>query len=45
MYYEMLVFGQQGGLQQIIIAHKEGDTYGEQISDRMLNSVELQTNE
>jgi hypothetical protein len=45
MYYEMLVFGQQGGLQQVIIAHKEGDTYGEQISDRMLNSVELQTNE
>jgi hypothetical protein len=43
MYYEMLVFAQDGGLQQIVIAHKEGDEYGKQISERVLNSVELQT--
>ncbi len=43
MYYESLVFAQDGGLQQIFIAHKEGDEYGNKISDRVLNSVELQT--
>ena len=41
MYYEMLVFKQDGGLQQIIIAHKEDDAYGKQILDRIMNSVEL----
>jgi hypothetical protein len=43
MYYELLVFGQNGGLQQIIIMHRESDKYGDQIAERMLNSVELQT--
>lgn len=43
IYYEMLVFGQEGGLQQIMIMHREGDKYGTKISERMLNSVELQT--
>jgi len=43
VYYEMLVFGQEGGLQQILIMHREGDKYGTQISERVLNSVELQT--
>ncbi|HLF52357.1 hypothetical protein [Flavobacterium sp.] len=41
LYYEILVFSQEGGLQQIIIFHEEGDKYAEQISERMLNSVEL----
>ncbi len=43
MYYEILVFGQSGGVQQITVMHKEGDKYGNQIVERMLNSVELQT--
>jgi len=43
MYYELLVFAQNGGLQQIVIMHREGDKYGEQIAERVLNSVELQT--
>ncbi|RKS01001.1 hypothetical protein [Flavobacterium sp. 102] len=43
MYYEVLVFGQNGGLQQILIMHREGDKYGQQISERVLNSTELQT--
>ncbi len=43
MYYEVLVFGQNGGVQQITVMHKEDDKYGQQIADRMLNSVELQT--
>lgn len=43
MYYELLIFGQSGGLQQITVMHEEGDKYGNQIVERMLNSVELQT--
>lgn len=41
LYYEILLFGQEGGLQQIIILHEEGDEYANQISERVLNSVEL----
>ena len=41
MYYEILLFSQAGGLQQIMIAHKEGDKNAQKISERMLNSVEL----
>ncbi|WP_284651082.1 hypothetical protein [Flavobacterium terrisoli] len=43
MYYEMLIFAQSQGLQQIMIMHEEGDKYGKQITERVLNSVELQT--
>lgn len=42
MYYEILVFGQNNGLQQITIMHREDDKYGKQILERVLNSVELQ---
>ena len=41
MYYEILLFSQNGGLQQIVILHEEGDKYANEISDRILNSVEL----
>ncbi|WP_281336872.1 hypothetical protein [Flavobacterium eburneipallidum] len=41
-YYETLIFSQDGGLQQIIIVHEEGDQYANEISDKILNSVELQ---
>jgi hypothetical protein len=41
-YYETLIFSQDGGLQQIIIVHEEGDKYANEISDKILNSVELQ---
>jgi hypothetical protein len=40
-YFEILVFSQNSGLQQIIILHEEGDSYTNQIADRVLNSVEL----
>lgn len=43
MYYELLLFSQNGGLQTILIMHREDDKYGQQIAERMLNSVELQT--
>lgn len=42
MYYEILVFGQNNGLQQITIMHRDDDKYGKQILERILNSVELQ---
>lgn len=45
MYYEMLLFAQSEGIQQITLMHKEGDKYGEQLFERILNSVELQTPE
>ena len=41
LYYEILVFSQEGGLQQIILFHKEGDQYANKIAERVLNSVEL----
>lgn len=41
-YYETLIFSQDGGLQQIIIVHEEGDKYANEISDKILSSVELQ---
>lgn len=41
IYYEILLFGQAGGLQQILILHEEGDKYATELSDRILNSVEL----
>ena len=43
MYYEVLLFSQNGGLQTILVMHREVDKYGQQIAERILNSVELQT--
>jgi hypothetical protein len=43
IYYEILLFGQEGGLQQIMILHEEGDRYATELSDRILNSAELKT--
>ncbi|TDW46009.1 hypothetical protein EV144_107202 [Flavobacterium sp. 270] len=40
-YYELLLFKQDQGLQQIMILHEEGDTYANDITTRILNSVEL----
>jgi hypothetical protein len=41
IYYEILLFSQDGGLQQILILHQEGDNYANQIAERVLSSVEL----
>ena len=41
MYYEAILFSQEGGLQQILLFHEEGDKYGSEISERVLNTVEL----
>jgi hypothetical protein len=40
--YEMLVFGQKGALQQIIIASLDSDPYAEQLVERIRNSIELE---
>lgn len=41
MVYQTLLFSQEGGLQQILVAFKEGDENGQKIAERMLKSVEL----
>ncbi|MBP6181782.1 hypothetical protein [Flavobacterium sp.] len=41
IYYEALLFSQEGGLQQILLFHEEGDTYANNISERVLSAVEL----
>ncbi|UOK43069.1 MULTISPECIES: BatD family protein [Flavobacterium] len=41
VYYEYIAFGQEGGLQQVLLAHKEGDEFGSKITSRILESVEL----
>jgi hypothetical protein len=43
IYYEILLFGQEGGLQQIMILHEEGDRYATELTERILNSVELKS--
>jgi hypothetical protein len=43
-YYEILLFKQSGGIQQIMILHEEGDEYAMQILERVKNSVELRVN-
>ena len=41
LYYEIVLFSQDGGLQQIMIFHEEGDSYANEIADRVLSSLEL----
>jgi hypothetical protein len=40
-YYEMIYFGQEGGLQQIMVLHEESDEMANQITTRVMNSVEI----
>lgn len=41
MYFEILIFKQDQGIQQVIIMSKEGDKYASQITDRIIKSVEF----
>jgi hypothetical protein len=43
MNYQIVFFSQEEGLQKIMIAYKENDKYGQEIAERVLNSVELKT--
>ncbi len=40
-YYELFIFNQEGGIQKILLAHPEGDSYGKKIAERVINSIEL----
>lgn len=40
-YYELYLFKQQNGLQQVVVLHREGDKYASQILERVKNSIEL----
>lgn len=42
MYYEIILFNQNGGLQQIAVSFEDGDTYGKKILQRILRSIKLQ---
>ncbi|WP_417952749.1 BatD family protein [Flagellimonas myxillae] len=41
--YTILCFGGKGFVQQVIIYHEKGDSYAEQIVNRMLNSLDVKT--
>lgn len=43
--YTILNFGEGGGYQQIVVIYNEGDTYAEEISKRITDSVELRNAE
>ncbi len=40
--YEVLLFGQNGGVQMLTIINRKDDKYAQQIKERILNSVELE---
>ena len=45
LYFEILLFKENGGYQQVILFHEEGDKYAEQISEKVMNSVEFKKGE
>ncbi len=45
LYFEVILFKENGGYQQVILFHEEGDKYAEQISEKVMNSVEFKKDE
>ena len=44
--YELLLFAQKGGVQQVLVVYQEDDgRYAEDVKDRIINSVELEISE
>ncbi|MGX7667358.1 hypothetical protein [Flavobacterium pedocola] len=41
VFYEFVIFSQDGGLQSVLLFYPEGDEYGSKITARILESVEL----
>ena len=41
--YQILNFGYQGAFQQIILIYPDQDSYAQEITSRIVNSVELNT--
>jgi hypothetical protein len=44
-YYELLVFAQQNGVQQVLVVYQNDGRYSVSIKDRIINSVELELQE
>lgn len=42
MYYEIYLFNQNGGLQQVAVSYEEGDAYGKKIMARIIDSIKPQ---
>jgi hypothetical protein len=45
LYFEIILFKENGGYQQVILFHEEGDKYAEQISEKVMNSIEFKKGE
>lgn len=43
--YEVIIFGQKTGLQQIVIANNKGDAYADDVVTRIIGSIELEITE
>ena len=44
--YELLLFAQKGGIQQVLVVYQEDDgRFAEDVKDRIINSVELEISE
>jgi len=43
--YEVIIFGQKTGLQQIVIANNKGDSYADDVVSRIISSIELEITE
>lgn len=41
--YELYIFSQNGALQQLLIAYNENDTYGKEIAERVVQSIDFKT--
>jgi hypothetical protein len=41
MSYEIVVFAQPGGAQEIFLIYKEDDTHAKQVTEKIQNSIEL----
>lgn len=39
--YEMLLFAQEGAVQQVLVVYKDQDEYAEKVKQKIINSVEL----
>lgn len=42
--YELLLFAQQGGLQEVLIVYQDDDKYAKEIVERIIGSIELEIN-
>ena len=41
MHYDMYVFVQRNGIQEVGVLYKEGDEYGAKITQRIIESIQL----